>query len=190
LHIGDVSIDVPSASVRRLLAAGVALVPERRDREGLAYSETVLDNVTLPRVRARSRGPVLSRSWQHDEAARVIEELAVRPPDPRMLVQQLSGGNQQKVLLGKWLCGDPRLLLLHEPTQGVDVGARGDLERAIGRAAERGTGVLLASLDASELACLCDRVIVARGGRLDTELTGPLTPEQIIDAVYGNGRSS
>jgi ABC-type sugar transport system ATPase subunit len=190
LSIADETIDLVKASVRRLVAAGVALVPERRDGEGLAFSETVMDNVTLPRVRARSRGPILARSWQREEVARVIEELTVRPADPRMPVGQLSGGNQQKVLLGKWLCGEPKLLLLHEPTQGVDVGARGDLEQAIGRAAEGGAGVLLASLDASELACLCDRVIVVREGGLDTELTDAVSPERIIDAVYGNGRTS
>jgi ribose transport system ATP-binding protein len=190
LSVADETIDLVRASVRRLLAAGVALVPERRDSDGLAFTETVLDNVTLPRVRARSRGPVLTRSWQQEEVARVVRELAVRPPDPRMLVGHLSGGNQQKVLLGKWLCGTPKLLLLHEPTQGVDVGARADLEQAIGRAAEGGAGVLLASLDASELACLCDRVIVVRDGSLTTELSGALSPERIIDAVYGNGRTA
>jgi len=188
LSIAGRVIDLASASVRQLLDAGVALVPERRDRDGLAFSESVVDNLTLPRVRARSRGPLLSRSWQQEEASRVVRELGLRPPDPRMLVGQLSGGNQQKVLLGKWLCGHPKLLLLHEPTQGVDVGARSDLEQAIGRAAEAGTGVVLASLDSSELAALCDRVIVTREGRIHTELTGALTPERVIDAVYGSGR--
>lgn len=187
LSIAGNTIDLTKPSVRRLLAAGVALVPERRDSEGLAFSETVQDNITLPRVTTRSRRAILTKSWQREEVARVLSELAVRPADPRMLVGQLSGGNQQKVLLGKWLSGQPKLLLLHEPTQGVDVGARVDLEQAIGRAAESGAGVLLASLDASELACLCDRVIVVRDGSLRTELTGALSPERIIDAVYGSG---
>jgi ribose transport system ATP-binding protein len=190
LSIGGRTIDLTSTSVRQLLSLGVALVPERREDEGLAFSETVLDNVTLPRVGARSRGPLLSRSWQQEEAARVVRELAVRPPDHRMLVGALSGGNQQKVLLGKWLCGAPKLLLLHEPTQGVDVGARGDLEQAIARSAEDGAGVLLASMDASQLACLCDRVIVLREGALHKQLTGALSPERIIDAVYGHGRGA
>ena len=92
------------------------------------------------------------------------------------------------MLVGKWLCGQPKLLLLHEPTQGVDVGARRDLELAIGRAAEGGAAVMLASLDASELASMCDRVLVMREGRLDAELSRTLSPELIIEAVYGNGR--
>jgi ribose transport system ATP-binding protein len=179
-------LDLARTGPRDLLDAGVALVPEGRQAEGLAFSETVLDNITLPRVRARSGTGLLRRSWQQEEARRVVNELGVRPPDPRMRVGQLSGGNQQKVLLGKWLGGDPRLLLLHEPTQGVDVGARQDLEHAIGRAAERGTGVLLASMDAGELASLCDRVIVIRNGTRHSEISGEITPERIVDAVYGN----
>lgn len=187
LTIGGQVVELSRPSIRRLLAAGVALVPERRDREGLAFSETVLENVTLPRVRTRSRAALMRRGWQLQEADRVIGELAVRPPDPRMPVGQLSGGNQQKVLLGKWLCGETRLLLLHEPTQGVDVGARRDIEAAIGRAAQGGSAVLLAGMDAGELASLCDRVVVIRDGRAHRELSGKITPERIIDAVYRNG---
>src|SRR5438067_1948832 len=122
--------DLRTSSVRELLKAGIALVPERREKEGLAFSESVRDNVTLPHVRARGGIGSLRRSWQRDEAARVVRELDVRPANISMAVAALSGGNQQKVLLGKWLCGEPRLLLLHEPTQGVDVGARADLEQA------------------------------------------------------------
>jgi ribose transport system ATP-binding protein len=184
LSLSGRELDLARASIRQLLQAGVALVPERRDTEGLAFTETVRDNVTLPRV----RGAHLGRAWQEEEAGWVLRELGVRPADTRMAVGHLSGGNQQKVLLGKWLCSHPKLLLLHEPTQGVDVGARRDLERAIGRAAEAGAAVLLASLDASELASMCDRVLVMREGRLSDELAGELSPEPIIDAVYGNGR--
>jgi ABC-type sugar transport system ATPase subunit len=187
LSVGEQLFELAQPSIGRLLAAGVALVPERRDRDGLALSETVLDNITLPRVRARSRGPLMRRGWQVQEADRVIGELAVRPADPRMIVGQLSGGNQQKVLLGKWLAGETRLLLLHEPTQGVDVGARRDIEQAIERAARRGSAVLLAGMDATELASLCDRVIVMREGTVHSQVSGELTPERIIDAVYGNG---
>lgn len=187
LSIGGAEIDLTSASVGQLLEAGVALVPERRDTEGLALTETVRNNVTLPRVRARGPLAHLGRSWQDEEARWVLGELGVRPADPGIPVGHLSGGNQQKVLLGKWLCGDPKLLLLHEPSQGVDVGARRDLERAIGRAAKKNTGVILASMDATELASLCDRVLVTRAGLLDGELSGKLSAELIIGAVYRNG---
>jgi ribose transport system ATP-binding protein len=188
LSIGGRELDLTRASVRDLLQAGVALVPERRDTQGLALSETVLDNVTLPRVKARGAVAHLGRAWQSDETDWVLRELGVRPSDPRMIVGHLSGGNQQKVLLGKWLCGEPKLLLLHEPTQGVDVGARRDLEQAISGAAARGTGVMLASMDASELAAMCDRVLLTRDGRLREQLQGALSPELIINAVYGTGQ--
>ena len=177
--------DLTSASVPALLRAGVALVPERREADGLAFSESVLDNITLPRVRSRSRRLFVARAWQRQEAEQVIRELGVRPADPRLTVSALSGGNQQKVLLGKWMGGDPRLLILHEPSQGVDVGARRDLERAIGRVAESGAAVILAGMDATELAAMCDRILVMEEGRIRTELTGDLSPERIIDAVYG-----
>jgi ribose transport system ATP-binding protein len=185
LVLGGREFDLSRASVRDLLAAGVALVPERRGVEGLALTETVLENVTLPRV----RGVHLGRDWQERETDWVLRELGVRPADPRMVAGRLSGGNQQKVLLGKWLCGRPRLLLLHEPTQGVDVGARRDLERAIGRVAEQGAAVVLAGMDAGELASLCDRVVVLKEGRVHAELREDLSPDLIIEAVYGNGRA-
>jgi ribose transport system ATP-binding protein len=182
--IAEREINLRASSVRALLDAGVALVPERREKEGLAFSESLLDNITLPRMRGRGRIGPLGRAWQYDEAARVVRELDVRPADVRMAVGALSGGNQQKVLLGKWLCGEPKLLLLHEPTQGVDVGARAELERAIRGAAEKGAGVILAGMDASELAVLCDRVLVMREGRIVSEMEGPLSTERIINAVY------
>ncbi len=180
------TFELTSASIPDLLDAGIALIPERRERDGLAFSETVVDNVTLPRLRTRGSAVRLGRAWRDEEAAWVLRELGLRPADPRMLVGQLSGGNQQKVLVGKWLCGDPKLLVLHEPTQGVDVGAREALERAIGRAAERGAAVILAGMDAGELACMCDRVHVMRAGRVWQELSAPLSAELIIDVVYGN----
>lgn len=183
-RVAEKEFSLRDSSVRELLAAGVALVPERREREGLAFSESVLDNVTLPRLRARGGIGPLKRSWQRDEADRVVRELDIRPANVHMPVKALSGGNQQKVLLGKWLYGRPKLLLLHEPTQGVDVGAREELERAIRGAAASGSGVILAGMDASELAGLCDRVLVMREGRIAAEIDGALSPERIIDAVY------
>ncbi len=189
-HQGSLLLDgrqfhLRRTSVRELLDAGVALVPERRDVEGLAFSESVRSNVTLPRVRQRGGAALLGESWQDEEADWVVSQLGVRPADPSMAVGQLSGGNQQKVLIGKWLCGQPKLLLLHEPTQGVDVGARRDLELAIGRAADAGAAVVLAGMDAAELAQMCDRVLVMREGRLAAELKDEISPESIIDAVYG-----
>ena len=106
----------------------------------------------------------------------MIAKLDIKPPDPYMPVGTLSGGNQQKVLLGKWLAGKPAVLVLHEPTQAVDVGARHDIINAIREAASDGCGVIISSVDAADLAVLCDRVLVFRDGKVAAELTGDLDP--------------
>ena len=99
----------------------------------------------------------------------------------------MSGGNQQKVLLAKWLATDPQLLVLHEPTQAVDVGARHTIVGAVRAAAREGRAVIVASSDENELALLCDRVLVCSEGAVREELTGDLTPERIVAAIYTNG---
>jgi ribose transport system ATP-binding protein len=163
----------------------VAFVPERRLEEGLAGELSVADNLTLPRVRSRG-GPLrIGAAWQAEETAAMIARLDIRPPDPRAPVATLSGGNQQKVLLGKWLAGKPDLLVLHEPTQAVDVGARHDIIDAIREAARGGCGIVLASVDAVDLAVLCDRVLVFRDGRVAQELTGDLDQDAIVQATFG-----
>jgi ribose transport system ATP-binding protein len=115
----------------------------------------------------------------------MIAKLDIRPPEPDKLVGTLSGGNQQKVLLGKWLAGKPDLLVLHEPTQAVDVGARHDIIAAIREAASDGCAVLISSIDAADLAVLCDRVLVFRDGKVADELTGDLDQDAIIHATFG-----
>jgi ribose transport system ATP-binding protein len=115
----------------------------------------------------------------------MIAKLDIRPADPRAPVGTLSGGNQQKVLLAKWLAGAPSLLVLKEPTQAVDVGARHGLIDAIRDAAADGCAVLIASVDAADLAVLCDRVLVFRDGRVAGELTGDLDQDEIVHATFG-----
>ena len=114
----------------------------------------------------------------------MIKKLDIKPPDPNQLVGTLSGGNQQKVLLGEVARGKPSLLVLHEPTQAVDVGARHDIIDAIREAAADGCGVLISSVDASDLAVLCDRVLVFRHGQAVAELSGDLTEDDIIHATF------
>jgi ribose transport system ATP-binding protein len=115
----------------------------------------------------------------------MIKKLDIKPPEPHQLVGTLSGGNQQKVLLGKWLAGQPDLLVLHEPTQAVDVGARHDIIAAIREAAAAGCGVLISSVDAADLSVLCDRVLVFRAGKVTAELAGEMTQDDIIHATFG-----
>jgi ribose transport system ATP-binding protein len=109
----------------------------------------------------------------------------VRPADPEHSFAELSGGNQQKVVLAKWFSTDPSVLLLHEPTQGVDVGARKDVFRHIRSFTERGGAVIIASTEYEDLAHLCDRVIVFRDGRPVAELQGQqLTPEALVEQAF------
>jgi ribose transport system ATP-binding protein len=176
-------IDLATAGVRGCLRAGIALVPERRDRDGLAMSLSVRDNVCLPTVSSRGSRWFVGRRWQNKETGKACKTLGIRPNAPMRLVSELSGGNQQKVLLAKWMSVGPRLLILHEPTQAVDVGARSDLLTAVHRAADSGVAVLLVSVEASDLAAACDRILVYHGpDRLEEIRTDD--PDQVLDCVY------
>jgi ribose transport system ATP-binding protein len=117
----------------------------------------------------------------------LLDQYDVRPPDPGLAYQSLSGGNQQKALLAKWLQTQPPLLLLHEPTQGVDVGAREQIFRTLSASAEKGMAIICASSDYEQLAAVCDRVLVLGNGRVVRELTGgEVTKERIAEQVYNS----
>jgi ribose transport system ATP-binding protein len=180
------SLKPKRGSTEEFIRAGVAFVAERRLEQGLAGELSVTQNLTLPRVRSRGGRLRIGQAWQAAETAAMIEKLDIKPPDPHKLVGTLSGGNQQKVLLGKWLAGQPDLLVLHEPTQAVDVGARHDIIAAIREAAAAGCGVLISSVDAADLSVLCDRVLVFREGQVTAELAGDLTQDDIIHATFGS----
>ncbi len=167
----------------QLIAAGVVLVPEDRAEEGLAVELSAQDNLTLPR--ARGRGRLMLRSgWQADEFGEAVAMLGIVPARRDLPCSSFSGGNQQKILLAKWLLNRPEVLLLNEPTQAVDVGARIDILRAIRAAADRGVGVVIASIEAQDLAAVCDRVLVFRDGVVAAELTTDLNAHDITAATY------
>jgi ribose transport system ATP-binding protein len=183
------TIDLSRRALHRCLDAGVVLVPERRDSDGLALKLTVRENLALPLVRQRSRPWKVPGGWEDELVRRCTADLDIRAAGGPGLtgqqqVGQLSGGNRQKVLFGKWLATGPRLLVLHEPTQGVDIGARAQLLRLIRSAAEGGIAVVLASIEAEDLAAVCDRVLVLRQGRVTAELAGPCAAEEIIQHSY------
>jgi ribose transport system ATP-binding protein len=175
-------------SPSRALQAGVALIPADRQRDGSVGSLSLGDNVMVP-VLHRYRSRVgLQRRRMRSDARKLLEQFDVRPPDPRLQYQSLSGGNQQKAMLAKWLQTNPSLLLLHEPTQGVDVGARQQIFQLTRKAAADGTAVVCASTDYEQLAAVCDRVVVFDRGRVAGELTGDqLTKERIAEQCYRRG---
>lgn len=182
------TVPIPGLTPAAAVAAGIALVPETRDYAGLAGGMSMTENLVFPQT-ARSRSPLapFSRAGEEQLVEGWIERLDIRPPDPRALVKNLSGGNAQKVLLGKWLGMSPQLFLLHEPTQAVDVGARHTIVAAIRAEAARGRAVLVSGSDENELALLCDRVLVFDEGRIREELTGDFTPDDIVSTLYASG---
>ena len=166
-----------------LIAAGVVLVPEDRAVEGLAVGLPAQDNLTLPRARSRGRR-MLRSGWQAAEFNEAVAMLGIVPAQRGLPCSSFSGGNQQKILLAKWLLNHPEVVLLNEPTQAVDVGARIDILRAIRAAADRGVGVVMASIEAQDLAAVCDRVLVLRDGVIVAELTEDLSAHEITAATY------
>ncbi len=184
-------IDLATLSVRSAIAEGIVLVPEGRERAGLALGLSVAENIALPQIGGRKRlGLPVDPTVTRDMVDTWIDRLDVRPRAPQSTVGKLSGGNQQKVLLAKWLATKPRLLLLHEPTQAVDVGARQALIATIRAAADAGCAVLVAGADENELALLCDRVLILRDGLVTDELTGPIDPDQIVHRTFATDRRS
>jgi ribose transport system ATP-binding protein len=184
LRIGADSHDLTRWDARAAMTAGVVLVPEGREHAGLALDLPVADNILLPRRHSRAGVLPVDRRAETAVVAEWVDRLDVRPPDPSKPVGTLSGGNQQKVLLAKWLATGPRLLVLHEPTQAVDVGARQTITAAVRRTATAGCAVLVAGTDEAELTMMCDRVLVFRSGRAVTELTGTFTPDDIVASIF------
>ena len=184
LAAGQHTVDLARGGVAACIRAGVVLVPERRDRDGLAMSLSVRDNISLPTLRTHGRRHWVGRRWQHEQTGRAIAALGIRPNAPTRLISELSGGNQQKVLLAKWMSVGPRLLILHEPTQAVDVGARADILNAVRRAADTGVAVLLVSAEAADLVAVCDRILIYHGPDRLADIRAD-EPEVVLDAVYG-----
>jgi ribose transport system ATP-binding protein len=189
VEIGGQAHDLTSATPAEMIRAGMALVPQDRAKAGLALGLTLLENLTVPRVPERAPWYWLSGRWQREDLSRVAAELGITPSLPDLPAGALSGGNQQRLMLGKCLLGKPAVLVAHEPTQAVDVGARADLLHVLRSLADSGAAVLIASAEAGELAAICDRVIIVGAGRRVAELTGTLTAEEILARSY-TGKTS
>jgi ABC-type sugar transport system ATPase subunit len=157
--------------MRQAITSGMGLVPEDRRRQGLVLGNSIADNIALALPSdAVSRGVLRPRRIL-EVANAAVERLRIRARSARQPVIELSGGNQQKVLLARWLRAGTRVLLLDEPTRGVDVVAKAEIHQFVREAASRGVGVLVASSDLPELLALCDRIYVMRGGAIAGEVT-------------------
>ena len=172
IAIGGQQRSLPGLTPLEAIRMGMALVPADRQQDGSIGSLSVEDNITMRVIERYFKRMYLDRPSLRRDARGLIERFGVRPARPDMDYASLSGGNQQKVLLAKWLQTSPALLLLHEPTQGVDVGARQQIYQVIREAAATGTAVICASADYEQLADICDRVLILARGRVVRELLG------------------
>jgi simple sugar transport system ATP-binding protein len=165
LHLGDeeLRLRTPSEAIRR----GIGYVPEDRLNEGLFLDKPIRDNiVTAVLARLRGRFGMLDAKRGQALATRTVSDLQIATPDVDRPVQSLSGGNQQRVLIGRWLTIDPRVLILHGPTVGVDVGSKDTIYRIVQRLASEGVAVILISDDLPELVQNCDRILLMKKGRV------------------------
>lgn len=187
LTIQQKTYDLPSMTPTQALTLGMALLPADRQRDGAVGSLPVGDNVMLQVVDRYYDKLRLDRGRLRRDAGALCDEFDVRPANPRVTYQSLSGGNQQKALLAKWLQIAPALLLLHEPTQGVDVGARQQIFSLVRAAADSGRSVICASSDYEQLAAICDRVLVFGRGRVVSQLVADnVTKERIAEHAYSS----
>jgi ribose transport system ATP-binding protein len=183
---GTVEVDGRATHVRSpqdAIRAGIALIPEDRKTEGLLLPLSVRQNLALAILGRLSRFGFVRRAAEDKLVAAMVRSLAIKTPTPGQRVGALSGGNQQKVLIGRWLLTDARVLLLYDITRGVDVGTKRDIYQLIRRLSEEGRTILLYSTDTEEIAHLCHRVLIMREGRIVSELRDTLTPEAIVAAA-------
>jgi rhamnose transport system ATP-binding protein len=175
-------IDSPA----RAIAAGIAYVPEDRRRHGVVLGMPVRANVTLASLDALSRFGALDAARETALAVEYTTRLGVKTPSIHTPVAELSGGNQQKVALGRWLVREPAVLVLDEPTQGIDVGAKSEIHALMVRLAEQGVAILMISSELPEVLGMSDRVAVMRGGTVvEVMARGEATQERVLAAALG-----
>jgi ABC-type sugar transport system ATPase subunit len=163
--------EVQIRSPRDAVKAGLGLVPEDRQLLGLILLMAVKDNITLPGLNRISRWGLINRSKEQEIADYYVHELMIQTPGIDQPVMGLSGGNQQKVVLAKWLALKPRVLILDEPTRGIDVGAKSDVHALMSEIAGEGIGIIMISSEMPEILGMSDRIIVMAEGRITGEFT-------------------
>jgi putative multiple sugar transport system ATP-binding protein len=179
---------VDTGSVQRAIDAGLAYVTEDRKGFGLVLEETIAWNTTLANLEAVSTGSVINEGREFGVAEDYRRKLNIRSPDVLARTVNLSGGNQQKVVLAKWLFSKPELLMLDEPTRGIDVGAKYEIYTIISQLAADGKCVLMISSEMPELLGMCDRIYVLNGGRFVAEFTAEeASQEKIMRAIVTSG---
>ncbi|WAP71028.1 sugar ABC transporter ATP-binding protein [Jiella pelagia] len=176
------------ASVREAIDAGIAYVPEDRGTHGIIRAQPLRENVSMAILDRLTKFSVVDTGREQSLASDAIKRFSIRARDARQRVGQLSGGNQQKVVLAKWLATDPKILILDEPTRGVDVGAKTEIHRLMGDLAKKGLAILMISSELPEVLGMSDRVLVMREGRLSAIVDRKDASPAAVGAAMMQGR--
>jgi ribose transport system ATP-binding protein len=186
---GGVAIDGQPVRIRKpadAIRAGIFLIPEDRRLEGLILDDSVKHNISIAALPTLSRVGIVQRGRESKLAREMCERFKIRTPSPSQIAGNLSGGNQQKVVLAKWLHRMPRLLILDEPTRGIDVGAKSEIYALMDELAHEGAAILMISSDLEEILGMSDRVLVLHQGDLAGVLErGELSEEAIMHLATG-----
>ena len=170
---------------------GLALVPEDRKQDGLVLQMKVSESISLASMEKIQSHGFINHSKERRQAGKYIDELQIKTPSTYQIVEKLSGGNQQKVVIAKWLATDPKILLLDEPTRGIDVNAKNELYKLIGKLAGQGIGIIMVSSELPEILAMSDRIMVMCDGRITGEFSkGQANEENIMQAALPENESA
>jgi ABC-type sugar transport system ATPase subunit len=165
--------------------AGIGMIPEDRSLMGIFPNMNVRENISIAMLKRCSRLCFMTKEAERKQVRRYIDRLRIRLADSDQMIATLSGGNQQKVILARWLAIDPNILLLDEPTVGIDVGAKAEIYRLMDELAAAGMGLLLISSELPEVLSMSDRILVIHNGRIVTEFSREeATEDKIIHSIH------
>lgn len=170
---GEIFVNGKKAEIHRTedaIAAGIAMVSEDRRAEGIIPVRSARENITLPFIKKFRKHGLIRKKAESRMAEEMIEKFQIKVSTPEQEIRNLSGGNQQKVILAKWLLGNPKVLILDEPTRGIDVGSKSEIHRLMCEYAKQGLAIIMISSELPEVLGMSDRIIVMREGRISGEL--------------------
>ena len=166
---------------RDAIKLGIGFVTEERKKNGFVWLFSIMQNLTLVHLPKLSRNIFIDRKYEREKAQEIFESMNVKAPNMETLIVNLSGGNQQKVVVGKWLLENPDILFVDEPTKGIDVGAKAEIYQIMRKLTAQGKSIIMASSDMPELVNVSDRVLVFGGGKIQGELVGEeITQEAVM----------
>jgi ribose transport system ATP-binding protein len=178
-----VKINTPADAIK----AGIGLVPEDRKEQGLVLGLPIANNIVMAIISKISSFGIINRKKEDEFANRYVNQLSIRTPSIHQPVQYLSGGNQQRVVIAKWLATNPKLLLVDEPTRGIDVGAKAEIHALLNELAKNGVAILIISCELPEILAMSDRILVMHQGQLKAELSGKkATEEEVMRYAIGH----